>query len=74
MRAIFHKTLGFSGLGIGRNSVTETYLLKEGGRKIRPKLREISTILHGGVFQATIFSGLIIGRNLGIEPNSSWLQ
>jgi hypothetical protein len=30
-RAIFHKTLVFSGLAIGKNSVSETYLLKGGG-------------------------------------------
>jgi hypothetical protein len=72
--AIFHKTLVFSGLTIGKNSIIETYLLKGGGRIIRPKRREISTRLYGVVFQETFFSGLIIGRNSGIEPNSFWLQ
>jgi hypothetical protein len=70
---IFHKTLVFSGLASGKNSVTETYLLKGGDRIIRSKRRKISTRLHGVIFQKT-FSGLIIGRNSGIERHCSWLQ
>lgn len=72
--AIFHKTLVVSWLAIGKNSITETYLLRGGGRKIHPKRRRISTRLHGVVFQETVFSGLMIGRNSVIEPHSSWLQ
>lgn len=68
--SIFHKTLVFS----GKNSITETYLLKGRGRIIRPKRRKISTRLHGVAVQETFFSGIIIGRNSGIEPNSFWLQ
>ena len=72
--AVFHKALVVSGLAIGNNSITETYLLRWGGRIIHPKLRRISTRLHGVVFQETIFSGLMIGRYLVIEPHSSWFQ
>jgi len=48
--------------------------LRGGGRIIRPKRRRIYITLHGVVFQETVFSELMTGRNSVLKLRSSWLQ